>query len=49
MQLLSVDARIYIFLNLDKFFAPQNIKNCHKKLLIIPLDQQFLGQQVFAL
>ena len=30
------------------FFAPQNTKNCSKKLLIIPLDQEFLVQQVFG-
>ena len=40
MQLFNVDPTI---------FAPQNIKNCPQKLLIIPIDQQFSVQQVFAL
>ena len=45
MQLFSADATIFK----KKKIAPQNIKNCPQKLLIIPLDQQFSIQQVFAL
>ena len=44
MQLLSLSATIF-----KKKSALRNIKNCPKKLLIIPLDQEFLVQQVFGL
>ena len=47
MQLFSADATE--FKNKQKTFAPQNIKKGPQKLLIIPLDQQFSVQQVFAL
>ena len=49
MQLFSADATIFLK-EFKKKIAPQNIKkNCPQKLLIIPLDQQFSVQQVFAL
>ena len=48
MQLFCADAK-NIVKQLKQKFTHQNIKNWPQKLLIIPLDQQFLVQQVFAL
>ena len=46
MQLFSADA---IFRKNLRFFLPRKTqKNCPKKLLIIPLDQGFLVQEVFG-
>ena len=49
MQLFSSDDTIFSKIKKNFFFCPQNQKNCPQKLLIIPLDQQFSVQQVFAL
>jgi hypothetical protein len=46
MQLFSVDATIFKK-KIKKFYPPKHKKNCPKKLLI-PLDQEFLVQQVFG-
>ena len=45
MQFFSADATIFKKKKLKIFLPPQN---CDQKLLIIPLDQEFLVQQVFA-
>ena len=44
MQLFSADNTIS-----KKNASQKHKKNCPQKLLIIPLDQQFSVQQVFAL
>ena len=51
MQLFSADATMFSknFQKFKFFCPPKHKKKCPQKLLIIPLDQQFLVQQVFAL
>ena len=49
MQPFSADTTIFFEKLKKKCFAPQNIKNCPQKLFLIPLDQEFSVQQVFAL
>ena len=46
MQFFSADATI--FLKKKDFLLPPPPPPKHKKLLIIPLDQEFLVQQVFG-
>ena len=48
MQLFSAETTIYFQKkNNNNNFAPQSIKNCPQKVIIIPLDQQFSVQKVF--
>ena len=49
MQLFSADATIFLKESKKKVLPPKTYKNCPQKLLIIPLDHEFLVQQVFAL
>ena len=48
MQLFSAVAKIFKKIYIYFFLPPKTQKNCPKKLLIIPLDQDFLVQQVFG-
>ena len=49
MKLFSADNTLFLEKFQKNFLPPKTYKNRPQKLLIIPLDQESLFQQVFAL